>query len=123
MPDLDDQIRSALDTANESDPDVYSNELSTFRQATSVMRGRNRWIVTMVMVVTFVFTAFFFWSVYKFFNTTDLQQSIAWGFGGTLSFLATGSLKLWFWMQMDKYSVLREIKRLELQVALLVQKH
>jgi len=26
-------------------------------------------------------------------------------------------LKMWFWMQMDKYVVLREVKRLELQVA------
>jgi len=28
-------------------------------------------------------------------------------------------LKLWFWMQMDKNTVIREVKRLELQVATL----
>jgi hypothetical protein len=31
-------------------------------------------------------------------------------------------LKIWHYMQMDKNAILREVKRLELQVAILVEK-
>lgn len=36
--------------------------------------------------------------------------------------MAVGVLKIWFWMQMDKVSLLREIKRMELQIARLTQR-
>ena len=35
--------------------------------------------------------------------------------------LGIGQMKMWYWMQMNRNALAREIKRLELQVATLVQ--
>src|SRR6056297_1653833 len=59
---------------------------------------------------------------YKLFTSPDVVEIlrysvvllIAWSFGIMI--------KLWQWMQMDKESVMREMKRLEFQVAVLMDK-
>ncbi|HKL15097.1 MAG TPA: DUF6768 family protein [Balneolaceae bacterium] len=59
---------------------------------------------------------------YKLFTSPDVVEIlrysvvlfIAWSFGIMI--------KLWQWMQMDKESVMREMKRLEFQVAVLMEK-
>jgi hypothetical protein len=34
-----------------------------------------------------------------------------------LAFLGLGLIKLWFWMELQKVSIMREIRRVKLQVA------
>ena len=59
---------------------------------------------------------------YKLFTSPDVVEIlrysvvlfIAWSFGIMI--------KLWQWMQMDKETVMREMKRLEFQVAVLMEK-
>lgn len=46
-------------------------------------------------------------------------NQIAWSVCFLFSNMAVAMMKLWFWMQMDKNVVIREMKRLELQVATL----
>ena len=60
---------------------------------------------------------------YKLFTSPDVVEIlrysvvlfIAWSFGIMI--------KLWQWMQMDKETVMREMKRLEFQVAVLMEKN
>jgi len=40
-----------------------------------------------------------------------------WGARTILAFLGLGLIKLWFWMELQKVSIVREIKRVELQMA------
>ena len=47
---------------------------------------------------------------------------IKWGLGGIVFLIGVSMLKLFAWMQMDKNALLREIKRLEIQVSSLSQK-
>jgi uncharacterized membrane protein YciS (DUF1049 family) len=42
---------------------------------------------------------------------------IGWSTGFLFCCLGTMMMKLWWWAQMDKNSLTREIKRLELQIA------
>ena len=47
---------------------------------------------------------------------------LLWGAGGGLAILALALVKVWFWMELQKNAIVREVKRLELQTALLVSR-
>jgi hypothetical protein len=56
-------------------------------------------------------------SAWQFFQADSTRGMIAWACGVGLTVSATGLLKLWYFMEMNKYVMIREIKRLELQIA------
>ena len=47
---------------------------------------------------------------------------LVWGGGFMFCMMAVSMLKLWFWMEMQTNSVLREVKRVELQVSRLASR-
>ena len=40
-----------------------------------------------------------------------------WGAASALAFAGVPFIKLWFWLELEKNAVVREVKRLEVQVA------
>ena len=42
---------------------------------------------------------------------------LRWGGASALGFAGLALVKVWFWMEMQKNAIMREVKRLELQVA------
>lgn len=121
MSHIDDTIRKAL---RAEDDDLLRDlaEPGMLKQAIDSLRGSSRWLRAMAIIFTLSFFGLQIWSAIMFFRATDLQHMIAWATGFLFCGLAVAMLKMWFWMQMDKYVVLREIKRLELQVATLAQR-
>jgi uncharacterized membrane protein YciS (DUF1049 family) len=68
-------------------------------------------------IITF---ALFFAAVYcgwRFFGAGEALEAVRWGAGAMLLMVMVGFMKLWFWLRMESNRVLREIKRLELQIA------
>ncbi len=122
MTDLDERIRRAVQASDNPDPDLLPDEQSVWQMMFGVYRGRNKWIHLLAFAYTFVFFGLAVWTAISFFNAETTRAMLAWGFGFTFCVLAVGNLKMWMWMQMDKNAVLREVKRLELQVALLAQR-
>ncbi len=57
----------------------------------------------------------------EFFHTSDPRMVTLWGMGMGVGVFFAGMLKLWFWMEMNKNAVIREVKRVELQVAVLAK--
>ena len=47
----------------------------------------------------------------------EVREVVAWSVGAILAMLGVAMLKMYFWMEMNKNVVLREVKRLELQIA------
>lgn len=122
MSTLDDKIRDALNAQSDVDPELFPDEQSVWAQWFGVYRGRNAWINLLAGVFTFVFFGVAIWMGVSFFRAESTNAKLAWGLGCLFSLIAMGNLKMWMWMQMDKNALLREIKRLELQIALLVQR-
>jgi len=58
-----------------------------------------------------------FYAAWMFLTVGETNEVIRWG--GISWFLLTGVylMKLWFWMQMETNRILREVKRVELQLA------
>jgi len=118
MTEFDDKIRQALRTESDN---VWKDveEQGLFEQALGVMRGKHKSltiIANAVMVLLFAMTVY---CVVRFFGAETTRMQIVWSVGFLTSNMVVAMMKLWFWMQMDKNTVIREVKRLELQVATL----
>ena len=85
-------------------------------------QGKLKWVAYYSMFIMVVFAVGMFYSLVKFINAVEIREMILWGAGMFGSMMIVTMLKLWHWMQMDKNSLLREIKRLEYQVSLLIKK-
>jgi hypothetical protein len=51
------------------------------------------------------------------FSAGDVREVVLWSVGAVITMLGVAMLKMYFWMEVNKNIVLREVKRLELQVA------
>ena len=88
----------------------------------SNFHGKLKWVAYYSMFIMIIFAVGMFYSLVKFLNAIEIRDMILWGAGMFGSMLVVTMLKIWHWMQMDKNSLLREIKRLEYQVSLLTKK-
>jgi heme/copper-type cytochrome/quinol oxidase subunit 4 len=76
-----------------------------------------------VGIFTFVLTVVMFWSGYQFFFVEGTQMhKMHWAVVFLFSTMLQIALKMWTFMEMNRQSVLRESKRVELVVEKLVAK-
>ena len=87
-----------------------------------LFQGKNKWMMYMMNIVTVLVFGVFVYCAFQFFNTDVTNELIKWSIIGTFCMLIVSMLKMFVWMQMDKNAVLREIKRLEIQVSSLSNK-
>lgn len=118
---IDDLIKTAL---SEEEAEFYEqiDEPSIFELLSDVYKGKQKWIAISGTIMTFVFLILLIYCAIEFYNAKEVRDMLLWGAGGFTCLIAQSMLKLWSWMQMDKNHLLREIKRLELQVAMLSEK-
>ncbi len=121
MNELDDTIRSALKSQAQHgaiDPD---REPPMRTQIAETFRGRFRWLAWLAVFYRIVFLIFAVIAAIQFFRVDGTRELIAYATLFLISIVATAFIKLWYWMLLIKNSVIREIKRLELQIAELTQ--
>lgn len=87
-----------------------------------VFDGKNKWIAIMMNIVNLLVLGLFVYSIVQFFNTEVTNELIKWSVAGIICILILSMLKVYMWMQMDKNSIIRELKRLELQVSVMSSK-
>lgn len=119
--DIDQLIKETL---TEEEARFYNEleEQNLLQMVFGIFSGKNSWIVIVMSIVQVIFFGFFIYCAIQFFNTDATNELIKWGIFGTLSLMASSMLKLFSWMQMDKKAIIRELKRLELQVSSLASK-
>ena len=116
MDDLDRKIEEALNAEDRALLDAFG-EQSVLGQWAGVYAGKLGGLAIFATVITF---ALFFAAVYcgwKFFSAEAAIGAARWGAGAVMLMVMVGFLKLWFWMRMESNRILREVKRLELQLA------
>ena len=69
-----------------------------------------------------VFLVLGVYSIWQFSLASEVKVLIGWAMSFGFSMAAVSMLKLWAWMEIEKNCTVREIKRLELQVARLAQR-
>lgn len=93
------------------------DEQNIFQSVIGIFQGKNKWIMYLMNIATVIFFSFFVYCLIQFFGTDITNELIQWGIGIVVSILGVSMLKIFAWMQMDKKALIREFKRLELQVA------
>lgn len=112
---IDALIREALSEEDRAHFDVEEPTLP--EQVFSLFRGRWRWMNVLIVVIMLALFVAAVVTGIRFFEADDAATMLRWGAVAWLCWFAVGFLKLWTWMEMERFAIVREIKRLELQVA------
>ncbi|SNR16374.1 DUF6768 family protein [Tenacibaculum jejuense] len=111
--DIDKLIKETL-TEEEA---VFYQELeeqTMWQMVFGLFKGKNKWILVAMNMITLIFFGFFIFCLVQFFEASEAKELIKWASGAIIFLLGVSMLKIFAWMQMDKNALLREIKRLEL---------
>ena len=119
MNNLDEQIRAALKAEDAEVLSHYNGDAPIHEMMIELYQGRRRWLNLVLTVASFGLFGLMLLCGYRFFNAESVRDMIAWATGSLMLFMWLVLFKLWFWLEMLKNSVIREVKRVELQVALL----
>jgi len=99
------------------------DQQGVFKMWFDLYKGKMGPWAKMVTFFQLLFSLLAFWLGFKFFSIEGVEPIMRYGGGLLIAILFVQMLKLWHWMQMDKNAILREMKRLEYQVAVLMEKH
>jgi len=121
MEDIDQLIKETL-TQEEAKFYDGLEQQGLFGMIRNLFTGKNSWFIITMNIVNLIFLGLFIYSLIQFFKTEDTNTLIKWLASGFIWFMGMIMIKIYHWMQMDKKSLLREMKRLELQVSSLAGK-
>ena len=110
-------IREALEQKEAEDILSYSGDPGLFELMGSTFRGRLRWVVITSFIMGMVYFAGGIYCAVKFHQSVDVKASMAWGGGVLLCMMIVIAHKQWYWGEMTRRALSRDIKRLQLQVA------
>jgi len=117
MSKLDDAIHQAL---TEEDKDFlarFEKEPNSIEQMTSVFRGPLAWIYIAFVIAAVILAPIGLFALVQFINATELRPLFHWGLATVGILVILSVVRMVFFMQINTNRVLRELKRLELQVA------
>jgi hypothetical protein len=117
MNELDKKIREVLHKEDAELFEGFEAEQSLLEMMVDTFRGRHRWLVAMMAVWSLVFFVLAIVTAVKFFGAETTRDIVMWATACVLCMSAVSMLKLWYFLEMNKNALTREIKRLELQIA------
>jgi hypothetical protein len=113
----DERIRESLSSEDrellvqmDADDTLYHNVIATFQ-------GRMRWMNILSSILGFALFGVALVCAWRFTLEAEPRGMLMWGAGAALAISGVTMIKVWFWMEIQKNSIVREIKRVELQVA------
>lgn len=121
MTEFDDKLKEAL-AGDDGPASELGREQSLFGQVASVFKSRQRWLIIYAMVLTVAMLVLAIWAVLGLLEAQDFRTQLLYGLGVAVAIISSAMLKMWFFMQMNRNAVLREIVRLQIQVAELSKK-
>ena len=113
---LDRKIEEALSAEDRDLLDQYG-EQGLFGQLFSVYDGKIGGIAIVATLITFLLFLGAVYCGWRFFAADAAIDAARWGAGVVMLMVMVGFMKIWFWMRMESNRILREVKRVELQIA------
>ncbi len=114
---IDQKISEALLAEDEELHAEFNVKQNMLTEVVESFRGQSRWFTIMAFAGMWFMTGITVATGYMFLQSESLPELIGYGGGFFFSLSAIGMMKLWYWMELSKNSVTREIKRVELQLA------
>lgn len=119
MSNLDERIQKELAEETSAIDALLVEEGGMPDMVAAALKGSMRRWIWFTSVFTLIFTGLAIWCGYEFFTATIGDDRIFWGVCMLGAAMPQIALKQWYWMEMNRASLMREIKRLELAVAAL----
>ncbi len=118
MKTVDQKILQAIQESHihDDDSEIEANSLDLLGRS---FNGMFRLNAIVVISMQLIFASLCGWCVYEVFQLTDVGLKLHWMLGAFGAFMVFVSLRLWMFMELNRLSLLREMKRLELQVSIL----
>lgn len=116
MREMDELIDEALD-AEERELLRALDEPGFFSQAFSVFRGPAGWMSIVMMIWQAAMFIAGVWAAWHFFEATDPVTQLRWGLPAAILLIFAAMFKMALMPRMESNRLLRELKRLELQLA------
>ena len=119
---IDEKIKRELEQENPDLDSILIDDEGLFERISgSFQGGMRRWVILIYLVAVIVGTLFL-WAGYRFFIAEELHNQIFWGVCFVAAMNMQGFIKQWIFMETNRNSIMREIKRVEISVATLADK-
>ncbi len=120
---IDEQIKQALnDEVKDYKAQNAAIDANPFKQMKAGFSSKMKWIYLQVMFFTLLFFGLMVYAIYRFYFEQEIKALIAWGIA-IIVFALIGQLgKMWYWSELGRNRIIREVKVLELQLAQLADK-
>jgi hypothetical protein len=117
MRNLDEMIDEALDAEERDLLHSIGEEPGFFSQTFGIFRGPAAWVNVLLMVVQGLVFIAGVWAAWNFYQAGDALTAVRWGLPAAVLLLMSLIIKMGLWPTMQANRVIRELKRLELQMA------
>jgi hypothetical protein len=117
MNDLDHAIRQSLSAEDLELFNRLGADQALHRQVLATFAGRRRWFNAAGLVAGVVLFGVASVLAWRFVQATEVGDMLRWGAAAAFAFAGLALVKLWFWLELQKDEIVREVKRLEVQVA------
>ena len=122
MKDIDAAIKEAVSKEDAEFLAKLETEPGSLQQMKGIFQGPLNWIYTTFLVAAVLVGIIGVYAGWQFAMATELRPLFHWGAGLGFCLVVLAVVRIVFFMQIHTNRVLREIKRLELQLALLASK-
>lgn len=113
---VDQRIKSELERESSEIDRILGEDKGIVSMMSHSLKGNlGRWFIIANIVVLLV-TAALIYSGYQFFVAVETDQKVVWGVLLIVSLQMQIGIKQWLWQEMNRNSVMREIKRVELEL-------
>lgn len=120
MKNINQKILEALkdDKAAHEFSEEQANALQLIGQS---FKGTFRLTFIVIVTMQLIFAGLAIYCAYHLVNEVDIGLKLNWLAGTLSTVVAFAIARIWFFMELNRLSVIREIKRVELQVSLLAE--
>ena len=122
MSDIDDRIRGALDADDKAFLARLDEGRGMFSQMGDVLAGPLGGWAKLIFAFAIPVGIALVYCGFRFFTAAGTEETMWWGMVTLGLLIMQGFIKEWFYARMNLLSVLREVKRLQLQVAVLEER-
>lgn len=113
---IDERVKHELEHEAKIIDDILNDKQGIIDLAAGTFKsGLGKWMA-LVTVIILIVTGFMVWTGYKFFIAETLDGRIFWGVWFIITVISQVAMKQWTWMEMNRSSLLREIKRVEIEI-------
>lgn len=118
MKDINQKILDAMQQDSKEDS-VSEEQANALQLIGKSFKGTFKLTAFVVISLQLIFAGLGVYFTIELFAELETATKLHWLLGALLSFLAFAVARLWMFMELNRLSILREIKRVELQVAII----